>query len=97
MTICSSTSRAQPLKNLPSQERVAALRNPDLRWQLLEDDLNTTGMSLIYSKMDILWDRTYPMGYPLSYTPDASNSVAAIAKREGCTPREVAYDLMFEL
>ncbi len=86
----------QPLKNLPLAERVAALRNPDFRRQLLsEDDPNTTGMSLIY-KMDIMWDRTYPMGYPLSYTPDAGNSVAAIAKREGRTPREVAYDLMLE-
>lgn len=85
-----------PLKNLPLAEKVAALRNPDFKRRLLsEDDPNTTGMSLIY-KMDILWERTYPMGYPLSYTPDKSNSIAAIARREGHNPREVAYDLMLE-
>lgn len=84
------------LKNLPLAERVAALSNPDFRRRLLsEDDPNTTGMSLLY-KMEIMWERTYPMGSPLSYTPDKNNSIAAIARREGRSPREVAYDLMLE-
>jgi len=86
----------QPLKNLPLAEKLATLRNPDFRRKLLtEDDPNTAGMSLLY-KMDILWERTYPMGYPLSYTPMEGNAIAAIARREGRSPREVAYDLMLE-
>jgi N-acyl-D-aspartate/D-glutamate deacylase len=36
------------------------------------------------------------MGYPLSYTPAQNNSIGAIARREGRTPREVAYDLLLE-
>jgi N-acyl-D-aspartate/D-glutamate deacylase len=86
-----------PLKHLSLPERVAILRDPDFKRRLLaDDDPNTTGMSLIY-KMDIMWERTYPMGNPLSYTPDKDNSIAAIARREGRSPREVAYDLMLEL
>lgn len=85
-----------PLKNLPLAEKVAALRNSNLRQRLLsEKDPNTTGMSLLYQN-DMVWQRTYPMGYPLSYTPENHNSVAEIAKREGRTPREVVYDLMLE-
>ncbi|MBF6569163.1 MAG: amidohydrolase family protein [Candidatus Binataceae bacterium] len=85
-----------PLKNMALADRVAMLRKPEFRARLLADnDPNTTGMSLIY-KMDIMWERTYPMGYPLSYTPNKDNSIAAIARREGRTPREVAYDLMLE-
>jgi N-acyl-D-amino-acid deacylase len=84
------------LKNLPLAEKVAAMQNPDIRRKLLsEKDPHTTGMSLLYQN-PLVWERTYPMGYPLSYTPDSKNSIAAIAKREGRDPREVVYDCLLE-
>jgi hypothetical protein len=82
----------QPLKNLPLAERVTTMRNPQL---LSKDDPNTTGMSLIYN-LDIMWERTYPMGDPLKCTPDQNNSIAAVVRREHRTRREVAADLMLE-
>jgi N-acyl-D-aspartate/D-glutamate deacylase len=86
----------QPLKKLSHDEKVAALRNPELRQKLVtEKDPNTTGMSMLYQN-PLVWERTYPMGYPLSYEPDSKNSIAAIAQREGRSPREVVYDLMLE-
>ena len=39
---------------------------------------------------------TFPMGQPLNYFPDPQNSVAAIAVRRGCEPREAVYDLLLE-
>ncbi|MBM4257648.1 MAG: amidohydrolase family protein [Deltaproteobacteria bacterium] len=86
----------QPLKKLSHDEKVAALRNPELRQKLVtEADPNTTGMSLLYQN-PMVWERTYPMGEKLSYEPASSNSIAAIAKRENRNPREVVYDLMLE-
>lgn len=86
----------QPLKKLSHSEKIAALRNPELRQKLVtEKDPYTTGMSLLYQN-PLVWERTYPMGQPLSYEPDSKNSIAAIAKREGRSPREVIYDLMLE-
>ncbi|MBI3246181.1 MAG: amidohydrolase family protein [Deltaproteobacteria bacterium] len=85
-----------PLMNLPLAEKVKALRSPDLRAKLLsESDPHTTGMSLLYQS-PMVWQRTYPMGTPLSYTPEKSNSIAEIAKREGRDPRAVVYDLLLE-
>lgn len=86
----------QPLKKLSHDEKIAALRNPDLRQKLVtEKDPNTTGMSLLYQN-PLVWERTYPMGEKLSYEPDSKDSIAAIAQREGRNPREVVYDLMLE-
>lgn len=86
----------QPLKKLSHTDKIAALRNPELRQKLVtEKDPNTTGMSMLYQS-PLVWDRTYPMGHPLSYEPHSSNSITAIAKREGRNPREVVYDLMLE-
>jgi N-acyl-D-aspartate/D-glutamate deacylase len=85
-----------PLKDLPLDERLRAMRKPELKRRLLaEIDPNTTGMSLIYQN-PLIWQRTYPMGTPLSYTPAAKDSIANMAKREGRDPREVAYDLLLE-
>ena len=75
---------------------MAALRNPELRHKLLtEQDPHTTGMSLLYQNARV-WERTYPMGEELSYEPSADKSIAALAAREGRSPREVVYDLMLE-
>ena len=85
-----------PLKNASLAERVAALRDPGLRARLLsEKDPNTTGMSLLYQN-DQVWQRTYPLGSPLDYTPKAETSIAARAEREQRRPLEVVYDLLLQ-
>ena len=85
-----------PLKDLSLADRLRAMRNPETKRSLLADvDPNTTGMSLIYQN-PLIWERTYPMGTPLSYTPAEKDSIASIAKREKRDPREVAYDLLLE-
>ena len=41
-------------------------------------------------------DRTFRLGDPPDYEPDAADSIAAIAEREGRDPWELFYDLMLE-
>ena len=36
------------------------------------------------------------MGQPLSYEPESTNNIAALAARENRDPREVVYELMLE-
>jgi N-acyl-D-aspartate/D-glutamate deacylase len=85
-----------PLKDLSLDDRLRAMRNPEIKRRLLADvDPNTTGMSLIYQN-PLIWQRTYPMGTPLSYTPAEKDSIASIARREERDPREIAYDLLLE-
>ncbi len=84
------------IENLSPAERIKRMAEPEMRARLLsEEDPNDTGFSMFY-KSPTLWDMTYPGGNPINYTPDPSNSISKIAKREGRSPQEVAYDLMLE-
>jgi len=85
-----------PLKDLPHAEKMQALRNPDIRRRLLEEeDPSTAGIQIAY-KQPSTWQMTFPMGQPLNYFPDPENNVAAIAARRGCSVKEAAYDLLLE-
>jgi N-acyl-D-aspartate/D-glutamate deacylase len=85
-----------PLKDLPHAEKMQALRNPEIRKRLLEEeDPTTAGISILY-KQATTWQMTFPMGEPLNYFPDPQNSVAAIAARRGCSAKEAVYDLLLE-
>jgi N-acyl-D-aspartate/D-glutamate deacylase len=85
-----------PLKDLPRAERMRALRDPEVRRRLLqEEDPTTAGISILY-KQASTWQMTFPMGEPLNYFPDPQNSVAAIAARRGCAAKEAVCDLLLE-
>ena len=85
-----------PLKELPHEEKMAALRDPEMRRRLLaERDPNKAGMSVLYQN-EATWEKTFPMGPQLNYFPDPENNIAALAKARGCSPREVVYDLLLE-
>ncbi|MGE0684257.1 MAG: amidohydrolase family protein [Candidatus Binatia bacterium] len=85
----------KPLRNLLLAEKVAALRNPELRRTLLaERARRTSRAALMYH--ETFWEQTYRMGQPLNYMPSADQSIAAIAQREGRSALEVAYDALLE-
>ena len=82
----------QAIKDLPFAERLTRLRDPALRACLLaEQDPNNIGFSLLY-KSPSLWSQTFATGEQLNHTPEPSQSIAAIAIREGRSPWAVAYD-----
>ena len=83
------------LRNLPLAEKVAALRNTEIRRALLaEREARASRAALMYH--DTFWEKTYRMGQPLNYLPSPDQSIAAIAQREGRNVLDVVYDALLE-
>jgi N-acyl-D-aspartate/D-glutamate deacylase len=84
----------QPLTKLPFAERIAALRDPQLRARLLIEE---PGEALIpLSRLGRRYEFMWPMGDPPNYEPKAEDSIAAVAARGNMSPGEIAYDLLLE-
>ncbi len=80
------------IAHLPVPERVAAMRDPELRRQILsEDPIKESTFPLIHR---IGYDWMFPFEQPLNYEPAKENAITQIAAREGRTAPEVAYDLL---
>ncbi|MGI9579207.1 MAG: N-acyl-D-amino-acid deacylase family protein, partial [Microthrixaceae bacterium] len=79
------------IADLPLAERVARLRTPQVREAILSEEVNVGGFAQMVLTS---FHKLFPLGDPPDYEPAPEASVAAIAKREGREPNEVAYDLM---
>ncbi len=80
------------IAHLPVAERVAAMRDPELRRQILsEDPIKESTFPLIQR---IGYDWMFPFEEPLNYEPSKANAITQIAAREGRSAPEVAYDLL---
>ena len=80
------------LAGLPLAARVARLRDPAVRAAILaEDPVRDSTFPLLRL---LSYERMYRFGTPPNYTPEAHDSVAAIAARTGRPAPEVAYDLL---
>ncbi len=84
----------KPIADLPLEQRVARMRDPQLRAQIIAEmpdkpsnafDVPTDG----YAGLFVLGD-------PPNYEPGAELSLAAIAQRQGRPPHEVYYDALLE-
>jgi N-acyl-D-amino-acid deacylase len=84
----------QPLADLPIEERVARLRDPQVRQAILDEPLSFTNPFLAILHANIA--NLYQLGDPPDYEPAPERSVAAIAESQRRRPLEVAYDLMLE-
>jgi N-acyl-D-aspartate/D-glutamate deacylase len=88
-----------PLEKRPPAERLALLRDPEMRRRLLSEepsDAQLARLSQARQNMVGRWDRMYVMGTPPDYEPPQENSIAAIAARGNSSPQEVAYDYLTE-
>ncbi len=89
----------QKLLKLPVAERMARLRDPAVRAEILADAPSEEllgRLSQFRQHITRRWHRMFKLGDPPDYEPSAENSIAAIAEREGRTPDEVAYDYLAE-
>jgi N-acyl-D-amino-acid deacylase len=81
----------QELEALPLDEKVARMRDPEIRARLIaetpesDDRMAFIGLGL---------DRIFPLGEPPDYEPPPEDSIAARAERAGQDPTEALYDLL---
>jgi N-acyl-D-aspartate/D-glutamate deacylase len=82
------------LSNLPLPERVARLREPEVREALLAEKPATENVIAI--SLMTRWAQIFPLGDPPDYEPAPATSVASVAAREGRSPEAVMLDWMLE-
>jgi N-acyl-D-aspartate/D-glutamate deacylase len=89
-----------PLESLPAAERLARLRDPELRRQLLSEEPSAAQLArLSQARQNMVgrWDRMYVMaGRTPDYEPTPDKSIAAIAARGNRSAQEAAYDYLAE-
>lgn len=74
------------------EEKLAALRDPEVREAILSDEAVDAGE--FNNFIATSFDKMFLFSEYGDYEPDASQSVAAAAQRQGRTPQEVAYDAL---
>ena len=83
----------QAIAHLPLAERVARLRTPEVREAILSEEVTVDGfIHMVLTS----FHKLFPLGDPPDYEPAPEHSIAAIARREGREPNEVAYDMMLQ-
>lgn len=85
----------QPLAKLPLAEKIAALRDPDMRARILAEKPDANPKSTL-ARMTRMFDVMFEMGEVPDYEPLPETSIAARAERQGVTPEALAYELMLK-
>jgi N-acyl-D-aspartate/D-glutamate deacylase len=88
------TATYRSMAALPLPERVARMRDSEVRQRMLTDDPMEFNTWKLLER--IPHSGMFRCGTPPNYVPDKADSVAAIAQREGREPGEVIYDMLLE-
>ncbi len=88
------TATYRAIADLPLAERVAAMRDPEIRRKMLADDPTEFNTWSLLQRIG--YARMFRFANPLNYTPSREDCLEAIAAREGRTAPEVAYDILLE-
>jgi N-acyl-D-aspartate/D-glutamate deacylase len=86
----------RPLADLPLTERVAMLRQPEVRAAILSERADYSGTPSLDWLGRRQFQNLFALGSPLDYEPDPRSSVASLAAESGRSPWEVTYDLMLQ-
>ena len=81
----------QAIAHLPLTERLARLRQPELRKAILSEHATATDDPLFFRPN---YDKMYLLGNPPDYEQPPENTLGAQARRQGKQPEELAYDAM---
>ncbi len=86
-------SYAMEVAPLPLAEKVARMRDPDLRARILSEQSAIPQTAMGRSMADLLW-QVFPLGDAPDYEQPREGSVAGIAAARGEDPFAVMYDLL---
>ncbi|MGE0741208.1 MAG: amidohydrolase family protein [Hyphomonadaceae bacterium] len=84
----------RPIEHLPLAERVRAMRDPQMRAQLLSEQAED--QNPVFVKTANAFRFAYPMGDPPNYEPDPADMIENRARELGVSPYEYVYDLLLE-
>jgi len=84
----------RPIADRPLAEKVAAMRDPELRRRLLAESPVDAHPFFTYVVSE--HERLFVLGDPPNYHPGAGNSIAAMARAAGIEPLELIYDTLLE-
>jgi N-acyl-D-aspartate/D-glutamate deacylase len=79
------------IAKLPLAERVARLRQPEVRAAILSENATATDDPLFFRPN---YDKMYLLGDPPDYEQSPEKTLGAQARREGRRPEELAYEAM---
>ncbi|MDA2891678.1 amidohydrolase family protein [Mycolicibacterium sp. BiH015] len=82
------------IADLPLADRVAEMRNPEVRERILNDKPASDGHPLMFAAQ--AWDYMYPLGDTPNYEPAPEDSIGARARARGVSPLEEAYDRLLD-
>src|SRR4030095_8537923 len=87
------------LEHLPLPERVARLRDPEIRRRILAEKSaqQDPRIAVVVGMIENGMSKIFPLGDPPNYEPAPEASIAAEAARTGRDPYELLYDHMLEL
>ncbi|MGJ5010089.1 N-acyl-D-amino-acid deacylase family protein [Bradyrhizobium oligotrophicum] len=81
----------QAIAHLPLAERVARMRDPQVRAAILSEQASATDDPLFFKPN---YDKMYLLGDPPDYEQPPERSLGAQARARGARPEELAYDAM---
>jgi N-acyl-D-aspartate/D-glutamate deacylase len=84
----------QAIADLPLDERVAKMREPETRAAILDNPPKIDNPMVLFVTQG--FHKLFPLGDPPEYEPAADKSVAAIAERAGRKANEVAYEMLLQ-
>jgi N-acyl-D-aspartate/D-glutamate deacylase len=89
----------QALASLPLPERVARLRDPALRRQILAEPSRypVPQLAVVMGMIERGLDKVFRLGDPPDYEPAPEQSLAATARRLGRDPYDLLYEWLLEL
>ena len=84
------------LERLPLEQRVAALRRPEIRARLLSEEVGAAPLPALERVRSRLrrFESMFVLGKKPDYAPPADETLAARARHLGVKPEEIAYDAM---